>query len=430
MPKTITPGLATHLGQETTTLATLWHITRVDGAEFFFTDHDVAIVFDGDSYEPSVGYNRTAVSNQVGLSVDNLDVSGFLDSSALTDAELRAGLFDFAEVRISVVNYTNLAQGALRLRRGHMGEVIYNDSGFFQTELRGLTQAYSQQIVELYEPECRADLGDSRCKIQLYPTAVARTTAYEEGDIVAAPAGLASDDREYVCTVAGTTAGSAPTYDPIVGNDTVDGTATFTAREAYTRQGTVTAVTDNRTFSMSFDNGADSREVADWFKYGAVNWETGNNANTSMEVKKNEPSVTTGATLLSVADANTFTRPAGSFLTDGFLVGMTINTTGFANGGNNGTFTISAVGATTLDVAEGGLTAETGSGDEEMVSDERITLFLTMPFEIQAGDTFNMYAGCDKRLNTCFTKFANVLNMRAEPYVPGQDAFIAVQPPT
>ena len=31
-------------------------------------------------------------------------------------------------------------------------------------------------------------------------------------------------------------------------------------------------------------------------------------------------------------------------------------------------------------------------------------------------------AGCDKRLATCIDRFANVLNFRGEPYVPGQDA--------
>jgi hypothetical protein len=37
----------------------------------------------------------------------------------------------------------------------------------FRAELRGLSQALSQQIVELYTPDCRADLGDARCKVNL-----------------------------------------------------------------------------------------------------------------------------------------------------------------------------------------------------------------------------------------------------------------------
>jgi hypothetical protein len=40
MPKIITPAMRAHLDQETTRLAATWRITRKDGQQFFFTDHD------------------------------------------------------------------------------------------------------------------------------------------------------------------------------------------------------------------------------------------------------------------------------------------------------------------------------------------------------------------------------------------------------
>ena len=51
------------------------------------------------------------------------------------------------------------------------------------------------------------------------------------------------------------------------------------------------------------------------------------------------------------------------------------------------------------------------------------TFILTevMPNNIQVGDTFKVHAGCDKRKVTCKDKFSNVVNMRAEPFVPGMD---------
>src|SRR5690606_28340960 len=52
------------------------------------------------------------------------------------------------------------------------------------TELRGMTQALSQRIGELYAPECRADLGDHRCKVPIAPPVVERGTAYAVGDTV------------------------------------------------------------------------------------------------------------------------------------------------------------------------------------------------------------------------------------------------------
>ncbi|HVL73096.1 MAG TPA: DUF2163 domain-containing protein [Beijerinckiaceae bacterium] len=165
--KSVSAALAQHLAGPVTTLATCWRITRRDGRSFFFTDHDRDLLFEGDLYLASAGYSRTAISNDASLSVDNLDVEGVFDSAAITEEELRAGLFDHAEVRIFLVNWAAPSQGALRMRRGWFGEVVLNEQGTFRTELRGMTQALQQQIGELYSPECRADLGDHRCKVPL-----------------------------------------------------------------------------------------------------------------------------------------------------------------------------------------------------------------------------------------------------------------------
>jgi uncharacterized phage protein (TIGR02218 family) len=43
---------------------------------------------------------------------------------------------------------------------------------------------------------------------------------------------------------------------------------------------------------------------------------------------------------------------------------------------------------------------------------------------MEAGDTFVIRAGCDKRLETCRAKFANVAKFRGFPHIPGQDAVI------
>ncbi|MGB8437638.1 MAG: DUF2163 domain-containing protein, partial [Burkholderiales bacterium] len=48
----------------------------------------------------------------------------------------------------------------------------------------GLAQALSQRIGELYSPECRADLGDHRCRVPIDPPVIARDTPYGEGDVV------------------------------------------------------------------------------------------------------------------------------------------------------------------------------------------------------------------------------------------------------
>ena len=87
MPKTISGALASHLALEVTSLASIWRIVREDNTTLFFTDHDKDIVFEGDTYIAAIGYNRTTIESRVGLSVDNLDVEGFLDSTALAEGD-------------------------------------------------------------------------------------------------------------------------------------------------------------------------------------------------------------------------------------------------------------------------------------------------------------------------------------------------------
>lgn len=43
---------------------------------------------------------------------------------------------------------------------------------------------------------------------------------------------------------------------------------------------------------------------------------------------------------------------------------------------------------------------------------------------ITVGDNFTVTAGCDKRAETCGAKFANIVNFRGFPHIPGQDAVI------
>lgn len=164
--KTAGSPLATHIAGETTTLATCWKVTRRDGSIFGFTDFDKDLTVDSLLYQARSGYTRSAIHTIANLAVDNLDIESAIDSETLSAADLRAGVWDGATVEIFLVNWTNLANGKIILKHGTIGEVELKDT-VFRAELRGLSQALSQQIVELYTPDCRADLGDTRCKVNL-----------------------------------------------------------------------------------------------------------------------------------------------------------------------------------------------------------------------------------------------------------------------
>jgi uncharacterized phage protein (TIGR02218 family) len=87
-------------------------------------------------------------------------------ADGITEEDLRAGKYDFAEIRMFLVNYANLGQGILKLRRGWLGEVGIRD-GMYVAELRGMTQRLQMTVGEVYTPDCAADLGDARCGVDL-----------------------------------------------------------------------------------------------------------------------------------------------------------------------------------------------------------------------------------------------------------------------
>ncbi len=55
-----------------------------------------------------------------------------------------------------------------------------------------------------------------------------------------------------------------------------------------------------------------------------------------------------------------------------------------------------------------------------------IELWQACARSVEAGDAFEVTAGCDKQLGTCRAKFANALNFRGFPHMPGNDFVIAI----
>ncbi len=179
--RTLPAGLATHLAQDATTLCSCWRITKIDGSRLGFTDHDRSLSFDGTAFEAQSGYTGSEIESSLGLSVDNLEAAGALESTRLDEQQLKAGDFDHAEIEIWRVNWQDVSQRLL-VRKGHLGEVTYG-GGRFTAEVRGLAHLFNQTKGRLYQYGCDAELGDQRCKINLDDTAfrATGTVAISEG---------------------------------------------------------------------------------------------------------------------------------------------------------------------------------------------------------------------------------------------------------
>jgi len=74
------------------------------------------------------------------------------------------------------------------------------------------------------------------------------------------------------------------------------------------------------------------------------------------------------------------------------------------------------------------VTSGTAAGLSADIEDHRkadgtdeLVLWLPGPAGLAAGDTLQVTAGCDKRFSTCKAKFANQVNFRGFPHMPGSD---------
>lgn len=171
-------ALKDHLGQGVTTLARAFAVRRADGVELGFTDHDRDLVFDGITFYAGSGMTAKAIQQATGLSVDNTEAFGALQSEAITEADILAGRYDGAEVRGWLVNWTDVSVRALQFR-GTLGEIV-RKGGAFNAELRGLAEALNQEQGQVYHARCSAVLGDGRCRFDLSRPGYSEERAVEE----------------------------------------------------------------------------------------------------------------------------------------------------------------------------------------------------------------------------------------------------------
>jgi hypothetical protein len=278
---TVSAELLAHMASESPTMANCVWARREDGTIEGFTSHDVDIPYDGVTYLSDGAYTPSALEQSADLAVDNMEAIVNLTSVGMSEADLRSGIYNNAEIRFFSVNYMDLTMGHLPGQRGHLGEMNFNDQSA-TIEFRSLSQKLAQNIGRIYTIDCDANLGGTRCGIDLDITTDIwlADTVYTAGDYAIAST---FDGRKYICTTGGTSGATEPTWDTTVGNATTEGPDTLEwdcEDFSYYEVGTVTSVTNNRVFADS------SRAEADgYFTGGLLTWQSGNNEGRTMEVR-------------------------------------------------------------------------------------------------------------------------------------------------
>lgn len=155
-----------------TTIAVCWRVARSDGVVLGFTTHDALLEVDGLAYAAAPGMTPSAIGHGDGIEVDTMEIGGALTADAITDADLAAGRYDGAEVRVIMVDWADPRGGTLSLARGTLGAVDRQrdaTGGGFTAAVRGPAAAFDATAIETCSPDCRAELGDRRCRVDLAP---------------------------------------------------------------------------------------------------------------------------------------------------------------------------------------------------------------------------------------------------------------------
>ena len=163
--RAIPADLQDKLDSGVTTLCRCWRITRRDAVVQGFTDHDEDVVLDGLTCRAGTGLTASEATAQLGLAVTGSEISGALADDSLTEADLAAGRYDAATIELFLVDWSEPSLFVL-MSKGLLGEVR-REGQAFAAEMRGLADRLNQESGRRYTATCSADLGDSRCTIDL-----------------------------------------------------------------------------------------------------------------------------------------------------------------------------------------------------------------------------------------------------------------------
>ena len=163
--RNVPAGMQAKLDEGATTFCACWRIDPINAPALGFTDHDRNLFFGGVAFEAASGFETTSIERSLGLSIDNGAAKGALRSEKISEVDIRKGVYDAAEVRQWIVDWSDPANRILNFR-GEIGEIRRGELAF-EVELRGLAEKLNRPTGRHYLSTCDAVLGDARCGVDL-----------------------------------------------------------------------------------------------------------------------------------------------------------------------------------------------------------------------------------------------------------------------
>ncbi len=158
-------AFAARLAAGETMLCACWRFTRADGVVFGATDHDRAISFEGVTHEPAAGLAAAMFESGSGLAPGRCAIEGAVSLGFVAEADIDAGLWDGTRVDVWRVDW-EATEHRVMIWSGRLSEVTRQGLAF-SAELVSLKADLERQIGRVYSRACDADVGDTRCGVDL-----------------------------------------------------------------------------------------------------------------------------------------------------------------------------------------------------------------------------------------------------------------------
>lgn len=158
-------AMAARIESGAASLCHVWLVTRADGVRLGFTDHDRDLSIDVVTCRAASGWTAGTADLPAGLAPGGAAASGALDDAAVTEADIRAGLYDGAAVELWRVDWSE-PQLRVQLWRGTISRLVREGGGFI-AEMDGPLAALERVVGRTYGRSCDAVLGDERCRVNL-----------------------------------------------------------------------------------------------------------------------------------------------------------------------------------------------------------------------------------------------------------------------
>jgi hypothetical protein len=429
-------------------MCTIYRVALVNGTVLGFTDLDRDITWDDGNgsvtYVALEGYQRTDIDTSGALNVDNLEIQGPLSSPSITESDLRAGLWDFAGIKISRVNWGDFfVRNPITsiTRSGTTATATVGSTAALATGDTLLIQGADQSSYNVQATITVTNSTHFTYTVSGSPVTPATGTLYyftRMGALVYRVGTLGEVTIERANFKA-ELRGLAQAYTRVIGQltspscRTVLGSTLCTVNLVpFTVSSTLTGVaSDQRTL---YDTTRTEPGPS-----GGVTINSISKHNPGHVVLASALNLPNGAPItisgcLGMTEVNTVTV-VNNIAGDGLSFDLDVDTTSFPTYTGGGTVTPLGSGSGYFD--NGVLTFTSGlnagfSMEVQSYVPGQITLELPVgpPYDgfaaPQAGDTYTMHAGCDYSMATCRDRFNNIINFRGEPYLPGTDKLMQV----